>query len=124
MEGYHGDGHGLHPTKTEGLRDGDGLFREKGVLIVYVEVLFVCIGTVVGVELDRCCRQQVNVGNCDHAAVAHLNVGGGTVGDCHETAESGQVGVARVGGQDNARATLDDIAGIAVVSDVEDAHLL
>ena len=124
MVGRHGDGHGLHAAQAEGLADADGLFGEEGVLVVDVQVLLVSVGAVVGIEFDGGGRQQVDVTYGDHAALTHLDVGGGTIGDGHEAAESGQVGCSGVGGQGNACAGFDDIACVAVVSDVEDFHVL
>ena len=124
LVGHHGDGHGLHAAQAERLADGDGLFGEEGVGVVDARVFLVGVGRVVGVELDGCCGHQVDVADGGHAAVAHLDVGGGTIGHGHESAEGGQVGFARVGRQADAGAALDDVARIAVVGDADDAHLL
>ena len=124
LVGCHGDGHGLHATQAERLADGDRLFREEGVSVVDAEVLLVGVWAVVGVELDGGGGQQVNVCYGGHAAVAHLDMCVGTIGDGHEAAEAWQVGLAFVGRQADARAALDDIARITVVGDVEDMQLL
>ena len=48
----------------------------------------------------------------------------GTVGDSHETAERGQVRLAGVSGQADARAGLQHVARITVVGDVDDLQML
>ena len=124
LVGHHGDGHGLHAAQAERLADGDGLLGEEGVLVVDAQVFLVGVGAVVGVELDGCGGQQVHVGDGGHAAVAQFDVGRGSVGDGHEAAERGQVRLAGVGGQADARASLQHVARIAVVGDVDDLQML
>ena len=116
----HGDGHGLHATQAEGLGNGDRLFREESVPIVDAVVLFVGVGAVVGVKLDGCGGQQVDILDSSHAAVTHLDVGIGAVWDSHKAAKGGQVGLACVSGQDDTRAALQDFACIAVIGNVDD----